>query len=338
MWQSAQPVHTLGRGEDTTEPPVSANGSSARPRQVACLAPSPLGARRFSKLASAADVEVCLFQSYPAMLTAIETLPPALLVLTFGALPGDPDLSLLRSHAVPVLALVHDSRSTKEALRSGAHVTLQEPVDDEVFALTVRSLAGLPTGQPFAIARQGHRLGDLTISVINHTVEREGVRHLLTPTEWQLLAFLLAYPNRVHTRRALAVGAWGPGYADREEQAELFVSRLRRKVEKEPSRPQLIVTVPGAGYRLVCATSLSPTDLCSQPEPVALRNPQVRARWEQLYEDLLGRTETTVAALREIAGSRREFGLQVDTDLLEAQSQHLRRRLSQWSLAAQQDC
>jgi DNA-binding response OmpR family regulator len=92
---------------------------------------------------------------------------------------------------------------------------------------------------------------DLKVYPDRRTVERSGRRQTLSQTEWQLFAFLLRQPNRTFTRRELAAGSWGPGYASRNGQAELYVSRVRRKVERDPQHPRIIETVRGAGYRLV---------------------------------------------------------------------------------------
>ena len=84
-----------------------------------------------------------------------------------------------------------------------------------------------------------------------HTV-RLGDRHaLLTPNEWQLFALMLAEPGRTFTREELATGAWGRGYGGRDSEVEVYISRLRRKLEADPRSPLMIETVRGSGYRLV---------------------------------------------------------------------------------------
>jgi DNA-binding response OmpR family regulator len=92
------------------------------------------------------------------------------------------------------------------------------------------------------------RIGEVEILVPRQAVRHAGGTHRLTPTEWQLLAFLLARPDAVHSRLAMAAGAWGPGYAERNSEVEVYVSRLRRKLG--PAGP-LLETVRRRGYRLV---------------------------------------------------------------------------------------
>jgi DNA-binding response OmpR family regulator len=84
-----------------------------------------------------------------------------------------------------------------------------------------------------------------------HTVEMGERQALLTPNEWQLFALLLAEPGRTFSRDELATGAWGQGYGGRDSEVEVYISRLRRKLEADPRSPLMIETVRGSGYRLV---------------------------------------------------------------------------------------
>lgn len=84
-----------------------------------------------------------------------------------------------------------------------------------------------------------------------HTVGVEGRRVLLTPNEWHLFALMLSQPCRTLTRDELAVGAWGNGFGGRDSEVEVYISRLRRKLESDPRSPLMIETVRGAGYRLM---------------------------------------------------------------------------------------
>jgi DNA-binding response OmpR family regulator len=101
---------------------------------------------------------------------------------------------------------------------------------------------------PRLFANDVVRIGEAEILVPRQSVRHTGGTHRLTPTEWQLLAFLLASPGEVHSRLEMAAGAWGRGYADRNSEVEVYVSRLRRKLG--PAGP-LLETVRRRGYRLV---------------------------------------------------------------------------------------
>ena len=77
-----------------------------------------------------------------------------------------------------------------------------------------------------------------------------GRRHVLTRTEWQLLVAFLARPGQVVTRKELSSHAWGNTSVDRSSEVEVYISRLRRKIEANPQKPRIIETVRGVGYRL----------------------------------------------------------------------------------------
>ena len=71
----------------------------------------------------------------------------------------------------------------------------------------------------------------------------------LTPTEWRVLEALARHPGRLVSQRELIRGVWGPGYPEDSSSARLYLNRLRRKLEPEPSRPRYLRTEPGLGYR-----------------------------------------------------------------------------------------
>ena len=108
-------------------------------------------------------------------------------------------------------------------------------------------------GEPAGAGRLVERLTirGFQVDPGRHTVEVDGRHVLLTPNEWQLFALMLAQPGRTLSRDELAVGAWGHGFGGRDSEVEVYISRLRRKLESDPRSPLIIETVRGAGYRLV---------------------------------------------------------------------------------------
>jgi len=89
------------------------------------------------------------------------------------------------------------------------------------------------------------------VDTSRHTVDVDGRPVLLTPNEWQLFALMLAQPGRTLSRDELAIGSWGHGFGGRDSEVEVYVSRLRRKLESGSCSPLVIETVRGVGYRLV---------------------------------------------------------------------------------------
>ena len=73
----------------------------------------------------------------------------------------------------------------------------------------------------------------------------------LTRTEWMLLQHLAANPGRVMLNAELLSKVWGPEYRGDLQYLRVWVSRLRKKLEDEPSNPRLLKTFQGIGYMLV---------------------------------------------------------------------------------------
>lgn len=92
-------------------------------------------------------------------------------------------------------------------------------------------------------------IGDVTIDVAGHVVSRDGVPVALTPLEFDLLAALARKPGHVFTREQLLEQVWGYRHAADTRLVNVHVQRLRAKVERDPERPELVVTVRGVGYK-----------------------------------------------------------------------------------------
>jgi two-component system, OmpR family, KDP operon response regulator KdpE len=72
----------------------------------------------------------------------------------------------------------------------------------------------------------------------------------LTPTEYKLLATLIRHVGQVMTHRLLLHEVWGANYADQTHYLRVYMAQLRHKLERDPTRPRLLITEPGVGYRL----------------------------------------------------------------------------------------
>ena len=92
-------------------------------------------------------------------------------------------------------------------------------------------------------------IGDVTIDVAGHVVARDGEPIALTPLEFDLLAALARKPGHVFTREQLLEQVWGYRHAADTRLVNVHVQRLRAKVEHDPERPALVVTVRGVGYK-----------------------------------------------------------------------------------------
>lgn len=92
--------------------------------------------------------------------------------------------------------------------------------------------------------------GELTIDLVRREVLRDTEELHLTPIEYKLLVLLAQNAGKVLTHRHILKEVWGPAYASQTHYVRVHMAELRKKVEADPSRPKLLVTEPGVGYRL----------------------------------------------------------------------------------------
>jgi len=98
---------------------------------------------------------------------------------------------------------------------------------------------------------QPRAVGDITIDIDERRVEVGGRVIDLTAREFDLLEFFARDPGKVFTRAQLLDNVWGHGHDGYEHTVNSHINRLRAKVERDPARPEHIITVWGVGYKLV---------------------------------------------------------------------------------------
>lgn len=107
------------------------------------------------------------------------------------------------------------------------------------------------------------QVGHLDIDLNSYRLLRDGQPVRLTPTEWALLRELVHHPNQVLSHRTLLQRVWGDEYTVEFDYVHTYISRLRRKLESDPSNPDLILTEAGIGYLF---NHDSPTDAQNSDE------------------------------------------------------------------------
>jgi len=95
----------------------------------------------------------------------------------------------------------------------------------------------------------GLQIGDLAIDVTGHSVRRGEKSLSLTPLEFDLLLCLARKPGQVFTREALLEEVWGYRHSADTRLVNVHVQRLRAKIEHDPERPDIVLTVRGVGYK-----------------------------------------------------------------------------------------
>ena len=95
------------------------------------------------------------------------------------------------------------------------------------------------------------RVGGLELDPYRHRLVVDGTPQHVTRSEFKLLALLASEPERAFSRRELMQHLWESEYVGDQRACDIHISNLRRKVERDPARPQRIATVRGVGYKLV---------------------------------------------------------------------------------------
>jgi two-component system KDP operon response regulator KdpE len=150
---------------------------------------------------------------------------------------------------IPVVVLtVQDNEADKiRALDLGADDYVTKPfASGELLARIRAALRRTQPQEEKAVFSQG----GLEVDLIARTVKRDAKEIALTPTEWSILALLIRHAGRIITHHQILREVWGPGAEKHRDYLRVYLTHLRKKVELNPARPELIINEPGVGYRL----------------------------------------------------------------------------------------
>jgi two-component system, OmpR family, response regulator MtrA len=173
------------------------------------------------------------------------------LVLLDLMLPGKDGIEVCREirgeSGVPIVMLTakSDTVDVVLGLESGADDYVVKPFKPKELVARVRARLRR-TDEP---SPELLEIGDLTIDVAGHSVRRGDTAIALTPLEFDLLVALARKPWQVFTREVLLEQVWGYRHAADTRLVNVHVQRLRSKIEKDPERPEIVVTVRGVGYK-----------------------------------------------------------------------------------------
>jgi len=157
--------------------------------------------------------------------------------------------AIRRSSTIPVVMLTAraDTIDVVVGLEAGADDYVKKPF--EIQELVARLRAALRRAGQLPDDAERLHLGPLEVDLAGRTVARDGRDVPLTRTEFDLLAELARHPGQVLGRDTLLDRIWGYDYLGDSRLVDVAVQRLRAKVEADPSAPDLILTVRGAGYK-----------------------------------------------------------------------------------------
>jgi len=176
-----------------------------------------------------------------------------LLDLMLPGLDGFEVCRLIRAESmVPVVMLTarSDTSDIVRGLEVGADDYVPKPFKPKELVARVRARLRRPVAPGVAGgAAEAISIGPVTIDVAGHAVHRDGQAVPLTPLEFDLLLALARRPGQVFSREQLLEQVWGYRHAADTRLVNVHVQRLRSKVEEDPERPEVVLTVRGVGYK-----------------------------------------------------------------------------------------
>ncbi|MBX7190422.1 MAG: response regulator [Sandaracinaceae bacterium] len=180
---------------------------------------------------------------------------PEIVLLDLGLPDGDglELLAMLREWSrVPVIVLSARGREDDKvlALDAGADDYLTKPFGTNELLARMRVALRHRASDAVGGEEKVLTFGDVSIDRTKRLVARGGQELHLTPIEYRLLVLLAEHAGKVLTHRHILKEVWGPTYASQSHYVRVHMAELRKKIEVDPSRPKLIVTEPGVGYRL----------------------------------------------------------------------------------------
>jgi two-component system KDP operon response regulator KdpE len=159
-------------------------------------------------------------------------------------------LTRLREWSTAPIIIVSGRKSEHDkvtALRGGADDYLTKPFGTaELLARLHVALRHVPPAAEEPIFTSGR----LTVNLAARTVRVNGRPVKLTKTEYSLLQLLLRNAGKVLTHPQIMESVWGPGHLEKTHYLHVYMTFLREKLERNPAKPELLMTVPRVGYRL----------------------------------------------------------------------------------------
>lgn len=193
--------------------------------------------------AASGEVGLSLFERMAADLAIVDIMLPGM--------TGFQTCAALREHSeVPIIIVSarDETANVIEGLESGADDYVTKPFIPEELLARVRAHLRRRSDR----STNAFQLGDLHVvpdeGVVRH---RDGTELHLTSTEFKLLVDLASASGKVLSREELLERVWGYDYFGDARLVDVHVRRLRTKIEPDPANPTHLITVRGAGYKLV---------------------------------------------------------------------------------------
>ena len=186
-------------------------------------------------------------------LITAENHPPDMILLDLGLPDEDGQLVLQKlrvwyTNPILILSVKNSEEDIIKALDNGANDYLVKPFRTGELLARIRSALRISAVE---YPENVITFGDVTIDLTARSLKRNQELIKLTGTEYKLLSLLVKNEGKVLTHHYLLREVWGPGYVNQSQYLRVFIAQLRKKIEKDPNRPEYIVTDSGIGYRFI---------------------------------------------------------------------------------------
>lgn len=176
---------------------------------------------------------------------------PSLIILDLG-LPDMDGLEVLKKirewfyKPIIILSVRNSEDDIINALDNGANDYLTKPF--RTGELLARMRAAIRFGENKTVDSV-FESGSLSIDLVSHIAQKNKENLKLTATEFSLLSLFIKNRGRVLTHQYILKEVWGYGYLEQTQYLRVFIAQLRKKIEDNPSKPTLLITESGIGYR-----------------------------------------------------------------------------------------
>ncbi len=203
-----------------------------------------LAARGFQVFSAANGLEaLAIFQS--------ESLDLIILDLMMPHMDGLEMCKRVRqASTVPIIVLtaLGEEADKVAAFDQGADDYLTKPFGVEELLARVRAVLRRVSWTA-VVPRDVLRYGDIELDIAANTVHCRGQLLSLTRTEFNLLHYFMSHVGKSLPHRLILQRVWGAEYGNEAEYLRVYIGRLRRKIEHDPSNPEYLLTEYGVGYR-----------------------------------------------------------------------------------------